>query len=288
MDLASQHRAGRWAMGFAWRITGAYLGLILVVLLGIALYIGSFTRSTYVGELEAQLGAEARITAGEAAVGLAAASEPTSSADAMQALATRIGADSGARITLIAPDGLVLGDSAESPANMENHSNRPEVIDALQTGQGVSLRRSATVGYDMLYVAVPIQADGQVLGVARASLPLEAVDRSAAALVGAVALAIGLAALAAAAIALWIGRTTTRPIKRLTVLAGRMAAGQLDHRLRATSDDEVGELGKAFNQMADRLQATIATISAERNRLAAILDVAADGLVIVEADGRVV
>ncbi len=266
----------------ARRIIGAHLVLTLAVLLGLGLYVAWLMRSAYLAQLEQQLGAEAAVTASEAGLGLAA----SPSAD-LQPLATRVGAASGARITLIAPDGVVLGDSAESPDQMENHADRPEVKAALGGERGVSVRHSATVGYDMLYVAVPILGDGRLLGVARAALPLAAVDRQIATLAGAVGLAIGVASLAAAALAVWLGRTTARPIKRLTELAGAMAAGQLDSRLQITSRDEVGELGQAFNQMADRVERTVQTISAERNRLAAILDTVAEGLVIVDRDGRV-
>src|SRR5262249_14238614 len=156
-----------------------------------------------------------------------------------------------ARITLITAEGVVLGDSSEQPSQMENHAGRPEVGRALQGERGVSIRRSATVGYDMLYVAVPITADGRLLGVARAAFSLDAVDRSAGALVGAIGLAIALAALAGALLAIWLGRSTTAPIKRLTALASRMSGGQLDSRVDATSPGEVGELARSFNRMAD-------------------------------------
>ena len=272
----------------AWRITGAYLLLILVILLGVALYVASFVRTVHLDQLEARLGAEAAITAGEAASVLASGHAAADSGAALQDLATRVGTNSGSRITLIAPDGVVLGDSAESPLQMENHAGRPEVAAALRGERGISLRHSATVGYDMLYVALPVRADGRLLGVARAALPLAAVDRAANARVSALGLAIGAAALAAVILAVWIGRTTTEPIQRLTRLAARMATGRLDARVRVTSRDEVGELGRVFNRMADRLEETFGAISAERNRLAAILETVADGLVIVDRSGRVV
>src|SRR5947208_1683693 len=80
----------------AWRISSAYLVLILVLLLGIALYSASFVRSTYLDQLEQRLGAEASIAAGEAQQ-LLAGQTPVD----LQPLAVRLGADGGARITLI-------------------------------------------------------------------------------------------------------------------------------------------------------------------------------------------
>ena len=269
----------------AWRISGAYLALILAVLLGLVLYIASFTRAAYFDQLEAQLAADAAVAAGEAAALLGG---PAGAEAALQALAARIGTHGGAGVTLIALDGRVLGDSAESPSAMDNHAGRPEVAAALRGQRGVSVRHSETVGYDMLYVAAPIVANGQISGAARAALPLRAIDRTAATLVGAVILAVAVTGLAATILAVWLGRTISGPIKRLTVLAGEMAGGRLNSRLAVGSRDEIGELGQAFNRMADRLEETFDTISTERNRLAAILETVADGLVIVDPSGRVV
>jgi two-component system, OmpR family, phosphate regulon sensor histidine kinase PhoR len=265
-----------------WRISAVYLALILSVLLGLALYVAAFTRSTYIQELETQLGTVAAVAGGEAALALQA----DLAAD-LQPLATRVGAHSQARVTLIALDGRVLGDSVESPELMENHAHRPEVIDALAGQRGISLRQSATLGYDMLYVAVPMGIGTDHLGVARASLPLRAVDQAATALVGSVALAIVFAGLAAVGLALWLGRSIAEPIRQLTKHAGAMADGDLKARAGVNARDEIGELGRAFNRMADRLVETIDNISAERNRLSAILEAVADGLVMTDTDGRV-
>lgn len=257
-----------------------YIALILAVLLGVAVYAVWLTRSTYLAQVDAQLTAEAMIVAGEVAD---RPGEPTAD---VQALAARVGAASGTRVTLVAPDGSVLGDSAESPAQMENHADRPEVAAALEGERGTDVRHSATVGYDMLYVAVPIVSDGELLGVARAALPLLTVDQTISSLASAVLLAIGGTAVAASALAVWLARTTTAPIVRLTSMARSMADGRFDARLGLSSRDEVGELGRAFDQMADRLQETLGTITAERNRLAVILEAVADGLVIADRFGR--
>ncbi len=90
-------------------------------------------------------------------------------------LANDIGRTLGVRVTLIDKDGKVLGDSELTPegvASVENHSDRPEVMAALESGRGTSIRQSATVGVPFIYVAVKLD-DGSVLRVAR---PLEPVE----------------------------------------------------------------------------------------------------------------
>ena len=66
------------------------------------------------------------------------------------------------RVTLVADDGTVLYDSDESPADMANHADRPEIAEALADGDGISERSSSTMGETMLYNAVCLD-DGSVI-----------------------------------------------------------------------------------------------------------------------------
>ena len=95
-------------------------------------------------------------------------------AEVIDPLVKRLGARIDARVTVVAADGTVLGDSLADPRTMENHGTRPEVFAARGTGIGEAQRHSATLGTDFLYVAVPIaEAPGAV---ARVALPLHDVD----------------------------------------------------------------------------------------------------------------
>lgn len=66
------------------------------------------------------------------------------------------------RVTLVADDGTVLYDSDESPSDMANHADRPEIAEALADGDGISERSSSTMGETMLYNAVRLD-DGSVI-----------------------------------------------------------------------------------------------------------------------------
>lgn len=72
------------------------------------------------------------------------------------------------RITLISPDGTVLyeSDPQASEDRMDNHKDRPEIKQALETGDGSSARESDTVGRVTYYYAVRLQ-NGDVLRVSR-------------------------------------------------------------------------------------------------------------------------
>ncbi|HEX4744974.1 MAG TPA: ATP-binding protein [Candidatus Limnocylindria bacterium] len=225
--------------------------------------------------------------AGDAAVVAELAREQLAGNDAssIDHLAKRIGAASGTRITIIARDGTVLGESDEDPRGMENHAGRPEVAAALAGGPGRSIRASATVGRDLLYVAVPVRSDGRVVGVARAALPLATLEALASSLAGAI-LAAGLAgAVAAAAVAFVLERAITRPLVDLT---RRASAGEAESGAFAVGGpEEVRRLGAALGSMAEAARAARRGVESERDRLATVLTELTDAVLIVDADDRV-
>ena len=267
-----------------WRIALSYVVLVLVATLGLTLYISDQVRQVRLADLEAQLLADARLLAGSAAPFLQDMEDPETLDEMAKDWAGRL----EARVTVIGADGIVLGESDENRMLMDNHLRRPEVQEALGTGQGSSMRYSATLGYGMMYAAVPIQAaETPVLGVMRVALPLNEIEANVGRLRRDILLA-GLAiALAATLIAVFIAGRTTKPLRQLTAVSGRMAVGDLDARLLPSSHDEVGQLARAFNHMADRIREQVMSLAEERGRLAAVLDHMADGVLITDGSGQV-
>ena len=249
----------------------------------LGLYLANSTRSSQLDNLRSQLENEARITAEASSPGFLSQDKK----GVLDALAKRLGEQTDTRVTLIALDGTVLGDSEEDPATMENHATRPEIRDALSTGSGESTRYSTTLGQKMMYVAVPISHQGEVLGIARVSLPLTAVEslvhRVTVSIIAATAIAALLGILAA-----WvIARITTRPIRKLTIASRKIASGELEQKITIEARDEVGELAHAFNEMSSKLKEMVETISGDRARLATILDNMADGVIMTDIEGNI-
>jgi two-component system phosphate regulon sensor histidine kinase PhoR len=83
------------------------------------------------------------------------------------------------RLTIIAPDGRVLGDSQADPTTMENHktADRPEVLAALEGRPGADVRRSGTLAVEFRYVALPVRQKGAVVGAVRVAMPITAIQR---------------------------------------------------------------------------------------------------------------
>ena len=265
-----------------WRIAASYVALFALVLLALGVYLLHFLQAQQLSALEAQLGRQALLVAHDVEHRLA--TEGTADLDP---LAKQLGQEIGARVTLIAADGSVLGDSDSDPATMENHGTRPEVLQAMQAGSGVSQRHSATLEKDLLYVAVPMRREATLLGVARVALPVYEVRESSNRVAAAVAGALVVAALLATALAVALARFTAGRIETLTQVAARVAGGNLDQPIPVQGRDEVGLLARAFDDMATRLRTHIRAVEDERGRQAAVLGHMADGLVIADPDGTV-
>jgi two-component system phosphate regulon sensor histidine kinase PhoR len=272
-----------------WRIAVPYVVLILVATLGLAIYASDQLRQARLAELEAELLADARLLGDMVAPLLQEGTTP----ETLDELARRWATPLEARVTLIAPDGTVLGESHEDRTQMDNHRLRPEVQQALEEGQGSSMRYSATLDYEMMYAAVPIRGvplqddGGPLLGVMRVALPLDEIEASVGRLRQSIVLTgLGMALLAAL-LAVYLAGRTTEPVRQLTTVAERMAAGDLNARLFSFRRDEVGQLTRAFNHMGDQIREQMTSLAEERGRLSAVLDHMADGVLITDASGRV-
>jgi two-component system phosphate regulon sensor histidine kinase PhoR len=272
-----------------WRIAVPYVVLILVATLGLTIYVSDQVRQVRLSDLEAQLLADARLLGETVAPLLQGKVNPEVLDEQVRNWAIPL----GARVTLIATDGIVLGESHEDRTQMDNHLFRPEVQQALEAGQGSSMRYSATLGYEMMYAAVPIQgvptlaSEGSLLGVMRVALPLDEIEANVGRLRQSIVLSGLGVALLAALLAVALAGRTTQPVRQLTAVAERMAAGDLNARLFSFSRDEVGQLSRAFNHMADQIREQVTSLAEERSRLSAVLDHMADGVLITDAGGRV-
>jgi two-component system phosphate regulon sensor histidine kinase PhoR len=264
------------------RIAASYVALIGLVLLGLGIYLVLYLRSHGFARLEAELHRQALLVADNAEFRLA-----TQGPAGLDALAKQLGREGGTRVTLIAADGTVLGDSRHDTATMDNHGMRSEVVRALQAGAGGSRRFSATLEQELLYVAVPMVHVGRIVGVARVSLPIAEVERSVNVVVAAVVGAVVATSVCSIALAILLARAMTGPIAELTEGARRLARGSFGPPIPVRGDDEVATLARAFNEMAADLRGHIRALDEGQARLGAVLRHMADGVVMVDPDGVV-
>ncbi len=198
-----------------------------------------------------------------------------------------VGREVGTRLTVIDAQGLVLADSEEDPSKMDNHASRPEILAVRSHGSGLATRYSHTLGATTMYLALPIEGNGQLLGYARASLPLSDMDQQLSRLRAVVALGAVLAILLAVVLGLTLARHFAKPVAAMTAVAEGMVRGDYNHRLPVTRTDELGDLARALNRMAESSRNRMETIITDHNKLLSMLKGMVEGVVAVDRDERV-
>ena len=192
------------------------------------------------------------------------------------------------RITVIRADGQVLADTVSDPASMENHAGRPEIQDALRTGEGRSVRHSVTTQSDMVYYAVRRNlADGSPI-VLRFAIPLEEADMALGSLRWSLWLASAVILLIAGIAATFVSRGISDRVERLQEFSRRVAEGDFRPLPGGGSGDALEELRSSLNRTAARMDRTIRTLTEERNLSAAILGSMVEGVAVVNATERLV
>ena len=271
---------------FLWKIFLGYILVIAVATLFAQIYVSRRVSSDAMAELQNSLRARCFLLREIVIPTLAQGPEDESTA-ALRALVDELGEELDTRFTVIAADGTVLADSRETTAHMDSHGSRPEILDARQNDFGVAVRFSDTMGRRMMYVALPVRQAGDLLGYVRSSLSLAQVESR----LGALNRTINLGALLAAALALAIGlalaRQLSRPLGEITAAARAMSGGGVHERLLIRGNDEVAELARAFDGMASHLSERLESLTAERNKLEAILAGMVEGVIAVNREERI-
>jgi two-component system phosphate regulon sensor histidine kinase PhoR len=200
-------------------------------------------------------------------------------------------ADSAAdrvRITVIRPDGQVLADTVSDPASMENHANRPEIQEALQKGEGRTVRHSVTTQSDMVYYAVRRNLPDGTPIVLRFAIPLEEADVALGSLRWSLWLSSAIILLVAGIASTFVSRGISDRVERLQEFSRRVAEGDFRPLPGGDSGDALEELCASLNQTAARMDRTIRTLTEERNLSAAILGSMVEGVAVVNATERLV
>jgi two-component system phosphate regulon sensor histidine kinase PhoR len=268
-----------------WRIALPYMLLILAAMLLLGIYLSNFLRQIHLNNLEEKLTSQAWLISTALASEAGWQTDPNS----LDVRAREWSELLNARVTITAADGTVLGESHEDRAQMDNHSDRPEIAAALSGQVGNSFRFSRTVGYNMMYIAAPVLVDGRVTGVVRVAVAIQQVEASLAQLRNTLigfAVAITLIVLI---LALVIAAGTTKSLRDLSQAAQQLAEGDLDITpVTNFRQDEVGQLGRVFSSMAAQLSKRMEDLRTESSKLAAVLEQMTDGVLIADGQGRVV
>lgn len=261
--------------------------LFFVVMVIVGVFSGELMKSTYLNMKENQLEDDAKIllqTTNMENLDL------DKDAATIQKSLDPLGEDIDARITVIDSKGDVVADTKKDPEKLDNHMNRPEVTDILKKGEsvGISIRESDSLGYSMLYVAVPVKHQGKTDGVLRISISLESVDAAVAKLWGNLALIFGIALVIIAAISVFIARKITRPVREIIEVSTDLANHKYDSRIHGKISGELQDLSISINTLAESLETQMFEIKQNEQRLNAIVQNLVSGVMLINVDKQVI
>jgi two-component system phosphate regulon sensor histidine kinase PhoR len=213
-------------------------------------------------------------------------------------------AASGAQVTVIRNDGLVLADSADplessvAKPSVDNGKDHPEIGQAFSKGEGRSTRHSDAIHRDVLYYAASFAPtrqpasrageDTRTAYVLRLALPLPDVDQQFSAMRRPVWTAFLILLGFAAGTSLLLSRRTSRRMRELTEFSRGMAAGDFRPLNVEPEGDRLNELARALNESGARLHASISVLTDERDRSAAILGSMIEGVAVISEDERII
>ena len=270
-----------------WKLGFAFLALLVGVLLAVDFFAERALRRDYRRSGFAQLAAIAQIAVARPPQLSSTSSSATEDSRIIREWTAQM-ARSGARVTVLTSTGLVLADSQSDIRTMENQGHRPEIEQALATGEGRSVGQSVTINQDLLYYAVRLnEASGAPL-ILRFALPVESVDAALWDFRRRLWLASAAILLLAGAVSLLVSRSLSGRVERLQEFTRRVATGDFRPLGADPGGDALEKLAASLNETAGRLDRTIRTLTDERNLSSAILSSMVEGVAVVNGAERLV
>ena len=261
----------------------AYLILFAVVTSAATLFTTSTVRQDLIQRLETRIRNEMNL------IGNVLSRQPWSR-ESIDAVIERMGKDLNLRVTLIDDLGVVMADSevpAEKIPQLDNHGNRVEVREAIQSGFGMSRRYSATLGQEMLYMAKRMRTPDGNWFIVRLSSPLEEVRDNVLSTLKILYLSSIAAFLLLILCNIWIAGRITKPVRTMTNMAQRIAHGDFELRIAPYTKDEIGDLARALDSMSQQLRQTFLQLNEEKGQLTSVFRAMVEGVMVVDKNGEI-
>jgi two-component system, OmpR family, phosphate regulon sensor histidine kinase PhoR len=191
------------------------------------------------------------------------------------------------RITIIAPNGVVLSDSEQNPLIMENHRTRTEIAQAMDGNTGRFLRTSDTLKQEMLYIAVPVVKDNKTIYVLRVSKFLKEITTTTRHLVEKIIIIALVISVVALIFAFLFSRSIALPVRELRSALHKVAKQNFNVRVFLKNNDELKELAESFNYMITEMERLFGELSRQKEELDSIISSLQEGILVLDKEERV-
>ena len=268
-----------WNLSLVKKVFVSHLAVALLLVLGLYVFTSDLIRSFHIATLSSRMDQEAHLLGRVLPFGVEGSE--------LDAICRQFAGELGSRITVIALDGRVLGDSAEASVTMDNHRGRLEVIDAIKSGTGSAQRYSTTVSFDMLYRAFHQRGANQER-IVRLAIPLEEIDSVLSDMRRSLTTGLLLGFAASLVIAWWSTHYLSQRVQRLVQFSGKLAQGSFPQDFfPGNEQDELGLLERHLNDMCQRIQSNLADIIGEKEKADSILRCMIEGVLVLDPRGNV-
>ena len=202
-------------------------------------------------------------------------------------------AASDSRITIILKDGYVIVDSdveASKIDDLDNHSDRPEIISAFKNGYGSSKRYSSTVKKEMFYFAL-LDSSNDAERVIRISVPYESLDQILASLGNSITLIVVVGLIVAILASVLAGDYIRSSFMDLEKAAADISAGSYKKKdlesLPIKRSDEIGSMARNISTISSNLREQISLIAKQRDQFGLVLDGLGEGIMVLDEEGTI-
>lgn len=199
--------------------------------------------------------------------------------------ATGTALDKESRVTFVDYEGKVLGESDTNYQNMENHLHRKEIQEAIKGNIGEDIRVSKTLKMEFLYVAMPATSIKAIL---RVSVPLIQIEKINHTIWFYCIIGILTGFLLTSLLAWSFSTSVTKPVNELIGVSKQISGGNYTKRADVRSNDELGQLARTFNEMAEELDRTVADLTDKNIKFDSILNSMTNGFLAVDSSFRII
>jgi two-component system phosphate regulon sensor histidine kinase PhoR len=266
-----------------WQLLSTYLFIVVLSLITALWYASGIVEKSYLKQKISDLESQAYLFQPQVFFYL-----KENNYQSLDSLAKKIGKIAGTRITVILPEGEVIADSEEDIAQMDNHSNRLEIKDALHGNVGHTIRYSITLKERLMYVAIPLYHQSTVIASLRVSVPITFLDYMLSIIYKKVTIAGFLIGIIITAISIFFAYWIRRPLKKIEQGIERFTRGDLQYRVHVPRTKELAKIANALNEMVIQLDDKIKTLTIKKNEQQAVLESMVEGVIAVDQDEKII
>jgi len=267
-----------------FKILFSYVLVVLFALSVTAFFLDRSLEKHALQDLHSSIGIQAWLIAAQLDLARLAKED----APYLDAFVKKSGRITGSRVTVVSASGRVLGDSQQSYPEilkMENHLNRPEIIEASGHEAASVTRYSHTLKKEMLYLAVPVCGEKRVAGFVRLAIPMASVKRVMSSLRRIIIFSFVISALFALATGWLVIWMAAAPFGEIILGSKRFASGNFTCRIPLRSSGELRELAETLNSMAAEISRRMREAELRRLELEAAFRDMSEAIVVTDGAG---